>query len=745
MSNPYESFPKFLLRAPIFPVSFFKKLTSTDHITSTELKKIWQNPIVREAIFLASRSLTEELDKWVDGKIKNDKKKEKLEYALLKYIARMSSRCTPFGLFAGCAVGEFGHETRIKICKGQKHRRHTRLDMNYAVALSQDIIKSKDIEKKLLFYPNSSIYFIGNELRYIEYKYISNNRHNEVIAVNSSHYLLEVLEKAANGALLEDLAQTLINETISYKESLDFVKSLVENQILVSDLEPSVSGPEFLKQMIDVLSEESDDNLSNLGNELTEIDKNLEKIDVVLGNSPNTYLKLSTDLKKLGTEFELNDLFQTDLMLETRENRISSEIVESVKRSLNFLNIITPTYDTTLGRFQSRFYERYGEREIDLTKALDVELGIGYLNNSKDNDINPLIDDIDFSNKNQEHLAREIKYEKIHSVLQEKVIRSLMNSEYLLNLSEEDFEDFEENWEDLPDTFSVMIELLKVDGEVKIKLSGAGGSSAANLLSRFGYADEDIKNYVHSIVDVETRMNHNKILAEISHLPESRVGNIVMRPVIRKYEIPYLSKSILPPSNQIPIDDLSISINRKGILLKSKKHDMEVIPRLTNAHNYRKNALPVYHFLCDMQTQGMRKRIGLDLGPLADNFAFIPRIVFGDFILQEATWNIKKSEIQNLKNMANSNSLLNKVEEFRKEKNMPQYVMLSERDNELLVNLKNLNSAKMFLNTIKNKNTIKLREFLACDEGVVKGEANREHFANQVLLSFYNSKKLKNG
>lgn len=61
-----------------------------------------------------------------------------------------------------------------------------------------------------------------------------------------------------------------------------------------------------------------------------------------------------------------------------------------------------------------------------------------------------------------------------------------------------------------------LIEVL--DGELSIGY-GASGSSAANILSRFGSGDDEIRTFVQKIVNDEKKMNSNQIIAEIIHLP----------------------------------------------------------------------------------------------------------------------------------------------------------------------------------------------------------------------------------
>ncbi len=102
----------------------------------------------------------------------------------------------------------------------------------------------------------------------------------------------------------------------------------------------------------------------------------------------------------------------------------------------------------------------------------------------------------------------------------------------------------------------------------KIFIGSIGGSSAANLLCRFCHVDAEIYSFVKEITDKEKELSKDIIFAEIIHLPESRIGNILLRPVLRDYEIPYLAKSYLNNEYQIKTDDLFVSIKSNRIILR---------------------------------------------------------------------------------------------------------------------------------------------------------------------------------
>ncbi|KAA2218522.1 lantibiotic dehydratase family protein [Maribacter flavus] len=741
IENPYKPFPNFVLRTPIFDFNIYRELTKDDILTTGKLKEIYNNILIKDACFLASPTLYFELEKWLGGSLE-PKKERKIQYSFLKYLTRMTTRCTPFGLFAGCSLGEISDSTIIENNLPHLNIRHTRLDMNYLVSLSQDLSDKNKIRWELLYFPNSSIYSSGTQLRYIEYYYIDSKRHHHIVEVDNSEYLQEVLIMAKSGAYLNDLIEILVKREIPYLESKNFIIELLDCQVLVSELEPSVSGPEFMTQIIDVLGklESSIEEVEFLKT----IEYKLELIDKQIGNNPEKYLKLSEYLSNFHTTFELKYLFQTDLELKPLKNTISKNIVDSVKRGMILLNQMTPSVEeSNLSKFKDAFFERYGEREMPLSKVLDIETGLGYLQEQSRGDVNPLVDDISLPTKQDAYNTLKVYHNNILKILERKLIEADKKGLNKIILTELEFEDFPSHWEDLPDTMSSMIQIINDEGSEKIKFSGISGSSAANLIGRFCHGDFKLLYYTKSIVEYEEQMNSDKILAEIIHLPEARVGNILMRPSFRKYEIPFLAKSNAPVENQIPLSDLFISVRNQRIVLRSKTIGREVIPHLTNAHNFTSNAIPIYQFLCDMQTQNLRNGIYFNFGFLDDNRTFLPRVEFENLILHEAKWKIQNNNIKEIyEDIYDINALKEKVKILKKKYRLPQYVLLKDGDNELLVNLENTTSVQMLLDTVKNRREFILTEFLFGQDGIVKS-ANG-YYTHQILLSFYNANKLKN-
>jgi hypothetical protein len=688
--------------------------------------------MVKEAIFLASPSLYSEIEKWINKQITDKFKSEKIEQSFLKYISRMTSRCTPFGLFAGCSIGSFQNKQQIELKNNSDFNRQTRFDMNFLVAFALELANKPTIKKQLLFYPNTSIYKAGNHLRYIEYKYIKNSRIHSIEAVSDTEYLNTILEKATAGKTLNDLTLLLIDDNIDFEEANTFIEELVENQLLVSELEPSVSGPDFLEQIIETLEklEETDDLVQTLKTFFNQ----LEDLDKTLGNSVENYKNIGAIIKTLKVDFEFKYLFQTDLFPKLKSNNLSNQSINSVKKGLVLLNKMTVfTPKINLENFRRAFVKRYEDREIPLALALDIEMGIGYIQNRFAADDTPFFDDLYLPQKAKDQQSKY--WNNVQEILDKKLLESAVNKLYEIQLTDEDFKDLDEDWTNLPDTISTLAEVLLIDGKEMIFFDSVGGSSAANLLGRFCNGSTDLLEHTKTIIAKETALQSSKILAEIVHLPQSRTGNILKRPQFRAYEIPYLAKSTVSKNNQISINDLMVSVKGHRIFLRSKKLNKEVIPHLTNAHNYS-NGLPIYHFLCDLQTQNQRSSLYFSWGNAAINHTFLPRVIYDSVIFSKASWIISKSEIAEFLKLQNESGILLKtIKKWQIKLRLPKYVQLVESDNTLLINLENTTSIKMWLQTVKNKNTSVLEEFLFDNDGVIKSKNG--YYTNQVVFSFY--------
>jgi len=748
----YRFFSSFIIRTPVYPIDFYKNLTKGLFIESDAIKEILKNAPINEALFLASPELYAEIQKWLTQEDYPIDKAMKIKLSVLKYFIRMSTRCTPFGLFAACGAGKLANETVINIDKEKSFRRKTRFDMQFLANLVSELTANPTIQNQLLFYPNSTLYQLGDFYRYVEYTLNENKRKYSLEALKKTDYLNLVLQKAIVGASKNELATVLVSNEITNDDAIEFIEELIINQILVSELELTLTSPSqkilspnpypkdcFVPRNDRETSSGNETNGYSL--ELDDLNKQLFEIDTKFGNPISCYENIIETVAKTNIPFDKKYLFQTDLFLDSNDFKLDKKYTSELLKAIVVLNKISEKpKNTSLENFKKAFVERYESESIPLVKALDVETGIGYLQQSGSFDITPLLDSIGIGQKNETH-NHKISLTKAEGIIHKKLQNALQNNENSIVLNLSDFDNYDFSMQNLSNTFSCLFEIVEEQGKEWIVIQSIGGSSAANLLARFYYGDTGINDFANEIIQYESESYADKILAEIVHLPEARTGNVLRRPCFRAYEIPYLGQSSLPASHQINIEDLILQVKNDRLVMWSKKQDKEVIPRLTNAHNYSYNALPIYHFLCDMQFENCKSAIGFHWDNLEKLFDYFPRVTIGNCIVSKAKWVFtKEKHPEFFKVLAKKQRIYDKnifgfasyIPSLDVNELLSQYVSLADEDNALIINLENSTCIEMLVETVKNRSQFVLEEFLFPSRKVVTGK--RDCYANQFIV-----------
>ena len=726
-----QPFSQYVLRTPLFPLSLYLNLL--EKYSSENVLQLLESPFVREAIRMASPELLTALDKWkANPSSLSNKKKNGLEHSLLKYIARMSARCTPFGLFAGCTVGHVASKTTITLESTENFTRFTQFDMQFWVALLQEFATRKEVRQHLKYYPNNSIYPLGDFYRYVEYNYVKTKREHSISALRKSELLSDLLLHAKSGLTVDEMALLLADDASEITEASEFIGQLIDFQFLISELDATITGSDEWERVYTIINK-----IPALKKEcelFRKIKKQFLELDTRLIPPEKNYEAIKMLIQKTGVEYDEKYLFQTDLNTTTSANTLNGNIQRKVLQTIHFLNGIQKKKGSkNQVNFIKAFTQRYETREMPLAIVLDTETGIGYLQNSEMNDTHEILEKFSFKGKTKEEENQT--WTDYDFIVEKKLRECILKNEKVLSLSEKDFPDFDSNWDTAPATFSVMIELLKNE---KIAIVSSGDVSAAKLLGRFCNGNAAINNLTNEIIEKEKVYHSNKILAEVVHFPESRTGNILRRPVLREYEIPYLSNSGVTQDFTIDLDDLMVSIKNTQIVLRSKKHNKEVIPCLSNAHNYSNKSLPIYHFLCDLQSQNVKPIYSFSWGILDSHYDFFPRVDYNGIILSKAKWLVSKNEIRKLSKIDDC-QLFEVFATWRLKRNIPRFVNWINFDNTLLFDFDKEICVQLFLKSVQNHTKITLEEFLFTEESTVQN-SNGEDFANQFIVSFYKEK-----
>ena len=646
---------------------------------------------IREAIFVASPTLAKRLALWME---EGDRFSDSdAQLSLLRYFIRMTSRPTPFGLFAGYSVGTTGAPTRLELPERSGYRRRSRLDTEYLASLAVELEQSPGAREQLIFRANSSIYECAGQIRYAECRRDKRKRSYHLVAVERNDALVQTIERARSGGTLDELAQALVAPGVELRDARDFVSALIECGILVSDLDPAVTGPDAIEEIASTCRRVPA--LRGAAEAIDAVQADLRALDSgPIGTGEGGYASLSARLAQFSAEADIKHLFQVDLSKPAMACNLGGDAISELARAIDVLHRLAPPRYGPLERFREAFARRYEEREVPLTDALDEESGIGFGDSETPlADPSPLLAGLAFAEAAGTGSRAETSQEGYLLQLLERCWR---DRAVTIDLTEKDIDALATpDRPSLPDAVAVMATLIgdadrsPQPAKPRILVNSVTGPSGIRLFGRFCQADPELDRHVRAHISAEEALRPNAVFAEVVCQPQDRLGNVLARPVLREFEIPYLGRSGAPLARQIPITDLLVSVAGDRIILRSRTLQREILPRLSTAHLHSHAANPgIYRFLAALQTQSVAGGMGWNWGAF-EKANFLPRVTSGRVILSRARWLVSTEESKELKRLKGA-ALFRAVQDIRAARRLPRWIVLVKDDNELTLDLDNV-------------------------------------------------------
>lgn len=658
------------------------------------------------------------------------------ELTFYRYLVRSVARATPFGLFAGVSLAKLGGFTDVFLLPRAQYRRRTRLDMEFCWGLvaAREAHTLLGSARRLL--SNSSLFRLGGRYHLVEARQGTGGRTFFLTAAEATAALDRVLEEAKGGAATKRLVEclTCLDPTVSESDANEFLRELVGAQVLLTDLRTPLTGSDPLQHLLSVVPR-----WDKARRSLREGEATLSGWDARgLGVTPREYEVLAVELMRLAPNVSREHLFQVDLFKPLAHAIVGKNVASELLRGAGLLSkMCSRSEDEGLEKFKIAFSRRYGEAEIPLLEALDEEAGAGF-GSSSGRSNETLLESMSL---------RPARAERANSASTEMAALAVRLAERAwrhglgeVEMTSDDLAPVGVGGLPLPDAFAVFgsvaassTEAVR-EGEFRVFVKNVSGPSGARLLGRFCHLDSQLHDAVCQHLRCEEALRPDAIFAEIVHLPEERLGNVLIRPVLREHEIPYLATSGASQQQQIPVQDLFVSIHDGRIVLRSKSLRREVLPRLTTAHNYNSlRNLPVYRFLCTLQSQGVAGNLGWDWGPL-EAAAFLPRVRCGRIVFVRARWRVKRPEFGKFKSLTGA-ARFHGVNQWRTAERMPRFVYIVEADNELLVDFESPLAVDVLVAYGMRRQELRLAEmFPGPDDLWLKGPEGK--FVHEIIVPF---------
>jgi thiopeptide-type bacteriocin biosynthesis protein len=742
----------FLLRTPLLPFDRWvdwnqstKSIQENEPISSRE-ERLRQElmkaltPQFTEALFFASPGFVAAVSSWMNGT--DGRKGRSVENKLVAFFCRMSARPTPFGLFAGYTFGEISTATELELRENTVYRRHVSIDFRVVNHLSRILELDETLFKKLHFHLNSTIYKSGDRLKMVAFKpgtLKKNLRFSRLVIFDLDELLKRILDAAQESVTASELSCKICSTGDDTNDAEAFLKELVQEQVLISELAVSISGPDpatLLAKTISGLDPES-----SVGKELAEVVGRLVALNKnPIGSGLAGFQEATESLRCLsrGAFSDDDQALHADLEKPAVRATLGLRTVDRIAEAVRILQALSTPVESSWDDFKREFLKRYGSAEVPLVDALDDELGLSFLGVRK----TPASDLLEGLFPNEQNDSQSLTWGRKDAKLLTIVSEALLQGKTEIVLPREQYEALAHSAPGpLLSSFSVIATLIAdspsdslAEDSYRIAISGYAPSSA--FYGRFCSHDLRLEESLLQLLRAEEACEPEMVFAEIVHYPAGEeLGNIVCRPHLSEFEIPFGASSSLPPERQIPITDLLVSIREDEVVLRSRRLRKRVMPRLSVAHAFGKKVNNnFYKFLCGIPLQKIQHAPLWRWSPVFSSMPFLPRLVYKHTLIAPASWLLTKAEISLLSACTDA-ELLPALDRLRQSRRIPAIIVLKDGEQYVPVDLQNALSARSFVSLIKKRAEVRVSELLpGPGDLIVKDREGRFH--HELIVPF---------
>lgn len=679
---------KIVLRTPLFS-------------NSCAFENVINNPFFLLALFIASPELYERYSKTPHS--------HKVVKSVYKYYLRSIYRCTPFGLFSGVSLLDISSNTDVLLDEIDNGSISVRLNHKCSdVSINKiDLMTITDIPN-LQLSVNPLLYYFEDTIRFP----IVINDDLIIRSISKDEILEDVINFIKNGFSVRDLVEHLLKKDFDIRDVKEYIYSLVTEKILLNLNEYYLP--------ICVFGNLENDNKLNEGVIKKDIYcflKSLCKKNLDLRLNPDTFYEMHKEiLENLFFNYDkkpIDSIFNVDYYRKTKVAFLDKKVVAKLKKILPLFSKsnIFEFKDRKLESFIKQFTCKYGSASVPFLLALDIELGVPYLQIKKcDSEV---YGDVCSSNLKL-NLSQDLPFFTLFLI--RKSYECLSGNDNVIFLNDSDLGNIEPDYSSFPKTFSVMFQLLENDD---ILLKGIGSSTAISLLNRFS-SFPAIEKFCEEISSYD--QCDDEIVAEIIYYPYEQVRNVLdIASENYKYKIA-LSPLIKSSVNIIHLSELWISVTNGEILLTYGETGKRVRPILTNSHCFSNDLLPHYRFLCDLQVNFSYYGYFFCYNEALKVLRHMPRVVFNGCIISRECWCL---DIKSFEGDIDSWLIKYKI---------PCLFLLTQGDMELLIDIHNDVSFEIFMDFFTKNKTVFIKEFIKSSNLI---QSENDIYNNEMIISFY--------
>ncbi|RAG83696.1 hypothetical protein DN069_20805 [Streptacidiphilus pinicola] len=376
-----------LLRVALLPrnrtVDTEKPVDLTDEPSMLAyLAALTSDPLLREAVDLASPSLGRAFDVALAGDRVSVPKLRSLVLSASRYVLRMTTRATPFGLFSGVTVARFSEEPSSPPSPEGAFR-VVKPDTEWLTNVVRDCEMDLPILQELRVVTSNLGYQRGH--RWVMPYRVQSRRGSPEgrpwiteSSVRLTPAVRHALVSARSPLLFRDLAQCVQSTFPSASSATvsSILRQLVEGQFLLTELQPQPDETKPLEHIIGVLGRVG---VASAGGVLARLEQVQRELDSYAASPLGAGRRQLAGLKAQMSVLEPTPhSVRVDVGL-ADEAHLPAGVAAEAERAASVLCRMSPPKEVlpSLRSYHQAFLERYGADLVPVTDVLDPVAGLG--------------------------------------------------------------------------------------------------------------------------------------------------------------------------------------------------------------------------------------------------------------------------------------------------------------------------------------------------------------------------------
>ncbi len=692
----YEPLEWVLVRSPLLPVERYLELRGGCELGhEAELPSVVHDPVVRRAMAVASQSLFEQLSR-PPSRLSALRR---WRLAVLRYLIRMSTRPTPYGLNAAVSLGRWNKRTDLELSSEEVVR--ARLDMGLLAALIDELEGRPEVVRELRLETHPTV--IVRAGRAVLPERLGAGSDAFEVSVRATRPVLSALElcrKAPTafaelaGALAEDFPD-------AGPRIAELIHSLLREGLLMTELRPPLTRGDparYLLSRLDRLVAARDER-DRLAVAIAACER-WQLLDAADG--AEQFAALLRTARAVAAAPPEEAPVRVDMMRPLAGERIARAVGEETARAAELLLRVSPLHagSLALNSYRDRFVERYSAAtEVPLIELVRPGVGLGPL---------------DLGAGTAKDRPVEEKTQRRNRRLLEIAASALRSGELSVELDPRTIDELDTGPrpELLPATIELAVfvaansrEALDA-GEFRVVVSPLIGSPAAGrILGRFAYLFGGHGD--RAMVEAARRQEaggHESVCAELVYSPERvRLGNVMIRPATRSHEIVVGVSPGVQRERVIPVDELVVGVRDEAFYLRWPKGGTYV--EVCEGHMLNPTMAPaVCAFLAQMRLAGRPALTSFEWG-VAGQLPRLPRVETGRTVLSPASWRLPFGTGD--LDPDSSDGFASTLESWRARWRLPRRVFAAQGDNRLLLDLDDSQQVELLREIVRSPDGVR--------------------------------------